>query len=47
MLTYFKTSNGGRYVDQLADGISHETKVEATKPLLDYLSQNGISYTIH
>ena len=85
---YFKTSNGGRYVDQLADGIAHESKVGytslnkriktqiskdielintgqidgahwhfftsgvtgkggGTKPLLDYLSQNGISYTIH
>ena len=85
---YFKTSSGGRYVDQLADGIAHESKVGYTslsvrietqilkdvelintgqidgahwhfftsevtgkgggsEPLLDYLSKNGISYTIH
>ena len=24
---YFKTSQGGRYIDQLADGIAHESKV--------------------
>ena len=27
---YFRTSIGGRYVDQLADGIAHESKVGYT-----------------
>lgn len=85
---YFKTTNGDRYVDQLADGIAHESKVGYTSlskrvktqitkdaelinsgqidgahwhfftsgvtgkggasgPLLDYLTENGIAYTIH
>ena len=85
---YLKTSQGGRYIDQLADGIAHESKVGyttltdrirtqvlkdvelintgqidgahwhfftsgvtnrggASQPLLDFLTENGISYTIH
>ena len=85
---YFKTSQGGRYIDQLADGIAHESKVGyttltdrirtqilkdaelintgqidgahwhfftsgvtnrggASQPLLDFLIENGITYTIH
>ncbi len=85
---YFKTSQGGRYIDQLADGIAHESKVGyttlskrikiqvlkdaelikmgkidgahwhfftsgvtgrggASQPLLDFLTENGIEYTIH
>ncbi|MEL7648778.1 MAG: hypothetical protein AAGU76_11835, partial [Sedimentibacter sp.] len=85
---YFKTSQGGRYIDQLADDIAYESKVGyttltdfvkkqilkdaelieqgaikganwnffrsdvtgkvgASKPLLDFLEQHGITYTIH
>ena len=85
---YFKTTLGGRYVDQLVDDIAHESKVGytsltkdiktqiakdaeliknknvkgavwhffvspktgkggATKPLLDELKKNGISFIIH
>ncbi len=85
---YFKTTQGGRYIDQLADGIAHESKVGyvtltnrirtqilkdaelirigqidgahwhfftsgitnrggASRPLLDFLKENGIAYTIH
>lgn len=85
---YFKTSEGARFVDQLADGVAHESKVGyasltkrirtqiikdseliktgqidgahwhfftsgvtgkggASKPLLDFLTENGISYTVH
>lgn len=85
---YFKTTHGGRYIDQLADGVAHESKVGytclsqrikmqiikdaellkteqiveshwhffvsgvtgkggASQPLIDFLEQNGIKYTIH
>ncbi len=85
---YFKTSQGGRYIDQLAGDIAYESKVGyttltdfvkkqilkdaelikqgsikganwnffmsdvtgkvgASKPLLDFLKQHGITYTIH
>lgn len=85
---YYKTSRGGRYVDQLANGIAYESKVGyttltsrvrtqilkdaelikkgqingaewhffrsadtgkigASKPLLNFLKQNGIKYKIH
>ncbi len=85
---YFMTTKGKRFIDQLANGIAHESKVGyttltervktqilkdaeliktgqikgahwhfftsgvtgkggASQPLLDFLSQNGIKYTIH
>lgn len=85
---YFKTSQGGRYIDQLAGDIAYESKVGyttltkftkkqilkdaelieqgvikganwnffksdvtgkvgASKPLLEFLEQHGITYTIH
>ena len=85
---YKSTSMGGRYIDQMADGIAHESKVGrtslsrrvkkqilkdaelmatgeiegahwhffrsgvtgkigGTQPLLDYLTEKGIPYTIH